>query len=116
MNVNMAQFAVQGPFREAHHLQAVAIAQHTYRDYHLVSIVAITFRGRPAATWSFWWKPSVLAKPIDVTKLIYTANTSAGPQPYVLSMAAPAPSASYASHVMHVGMRTFVPLPQPVTY
>lgn len=111
MTVDMAPLAVQAPFKDAHHLQSVAITNHTYRDYHLISILAMTFHGRPAATWTFWWKPSVTSKVIDVTKLIYTANTSAGPQPYILSMASPAPNASVANHIFHVAMRTFEPQP-----
>jgi hypothetical protein len=111
LTVDMAPFAVQGPFREAHHLQAVAIVNHTYRMYHLISILAVTFHGRPAATWTFWWKPSILAKAIDVTKLIYTANTSAGPQPYIVTMVSPAPHANVADQIFHVAMRTFEPLP-----
>ena len=111
LTVSMAPLAVPGPCRDAHHLQALAILNHTYRAYHLISILAVTFHGKPAATWTFWWKPSALAKPIDVTKLIYTAKTPAGPQPYIVSMASPAPAANLAAHILHVALRTFTPLP-----
>lgn len=111
MTVDMAPLAVPSPFKDARHLQAAAIMNHTYRAYHLISILAVTFHGRPAATWTFWWKPSVQAKAIDVTKLIYTANTSGGPQPYILTMASSAPGANLAAHILHVAMRTFKPLP-----
>ncbi len=66
--------------------------------------------GGPAATWTFWWEPASGAR-IDVTKLIFTAQTSAGPQPYVLSMSAPAPQAAAAAKVFTVAKGTFRPLP-----
>jgi eukaryotic-like serine/threonine-protein kinase len=110
LGIDMAQFAVQAPVREARRLQASAITHHRYRAYHLASIVGITFHGWPAASWTFWWKP--LSSPrIDVTEIIFTARTSAGPQPYILSMAAPATHAASASHVLRIALRTFTPLP-----
>lgn len=106
----MAPFAVPAPVREARRLQASAIAHHRYRGYHLVSIVGITFHGWPAASWTFWWKPLTSPR-IDVTEIIFTAQTSAGRQPYILSMAAPAAHAASASHVLRIALRTFTPLP-----
>ncbi|HEX5190874.1 MAG TPA: serine/threonine-protein kinase [Streptosporangiaceae bacterium] len=108
--VDMAPFAVPGPVREARRLQAAAIAHTRYRDYHLISITKRTFHGWPAATWTFWWKPANAAR-IDVTKLIFTAQTSAGPQSYVLSMSAPAAHAAAAAKVFTVAKQTFRPLP-----
>lgn len=55
--------------------------------------------------------PPAQAAQLDVTEIIFTAQTSAGPQSYVLGIAAPAAHATYASHVMRVAMRTFAPLP-----
>jgi hypothetical protein len=110
LGVDLAPFAVQAPVREARRLQASAIARHRYRSYHVLSIVAITFHGWPAASWTFWWKP--LASPrTDVTEIIFTARTSAGPQPFIVSMAAPATHAAGASHVLRIALRTFTPLP-----
>ena len=111
LRVSMAAWAVHGPLREAGHLQAVAIADHLYPRYHLVSILPVTFHGRPAASWSFWWRPAPGAAAINVVDVIYTALTSAGPQPYILSISAPAPRASWADHIFRVAMRTFRPLP-----
>jgi hypothetical protein len=108
--VDMAPLAVARPVRAARRLQAAAIAHNRYRDYHLLSISSRTFHGWPAATWTFWWKPADAAR-IDVTKIIFTAQTSAGPQPYVLSMSAPAPHIASAMNVFAVAMRTFRPLP-----
>jgi len=109
LEVNMAAFAAAGPFKEAKFLQAKAIGHHRYRRYHLVSLLAQRFHGWPAAWWTFWWKP--LDRPRrDVAAIIFTAHTKAGPQPYILSMAAPAGRAAYASHVMRIAMRTFSPV------
>jgi len=110
IGVDLAQFPGATPVRAARHLQAAAIAHGSYPRYHLVSILPRRFHGWPAATWTFWWKPA--GKPvIDVTKTLFTSTTSAGPQPYDISMAAPASHASYASHVLAVALRTFSPLP-----
>jgi len=109
LGVDMAAFAVQAPVKEAQRLQASAIAHRRFRRYHLISILAQRFHGWPAASWTFWWKP--LDRPrIDVTEVIFTAGTSAGPQPYILSMSAPATHAASASHVFRIAMRTFTPL------
>ena len=110
LGIDMAPFAVPAPVREARRLQASAIAHHRYRGYHLVSIMGITFHGWPAASWTFWWKPLTSPR-IDVTEIIFTAQTSAGRQPYILSMAAPAAHAASASHVLRIALRTFTPLP-----
>ncbi|HEX9552895.1 MAG TPA: protein kinase [Streptosporangiaceae bacterium] len=108
--VDMAPFAVQRPVREAHYLQAAAIAHNKYRRYHLVSISSRMFHGWSAAAWAFWWKPVNGAR-IVVTKIIFTAQTTAGPQPYILSMSAPATHLAAASQVFRVARRTFTPLP-----
>ncbi len=108
--IDMAPFAVSAPLREARRLQASAIAHKRYRNYHLVSIAGGTFHTWPAATWTFWWRPANGAR-IDVTEIIFTAHTSAGPQPYVLSMSAPATHAAAAAKIFNVAKRTFRPLP-----
>ena len=108
--VDMAAFAVAGPVREAKRLQAAAIAHNRFANYHLLSITRRTFHGWPAATWTFWWKPANAAR-IEVTRIIFTAHTSAGPQPYVLSMSAPAPHIAAATKVFTVAKHTFRPLP-----
>lgn len=111
LGVDMAPFAVQWPVKEARHLQAQAIAANRYPGYRLVSILAMRFHGSAAATWTFSWKPALSSSRTDVTAVIFTAKTTAGPQPYVLSISAPAPHAAWASYVLRVAMRTFTPLP-----
>jgi len=109
--VSMTPFAVQGPVREARHLQAQALVRHLWPHYHLVSILAVTFRSRPAAMWTFWWRSRPGVAATDVVKLLYTARTKVGPQPYILTISAPAPRAAWANHIFRVAMRTFRPLP-----
>jgi hypothetical protein len=111
MKINLSPFAVQGPVREARRLQAMAVATHRYPHYHLTTILATGFHGRPAAIWQFWWRPYSSLVAVDVTEVIFTAKTPAGPQPYVLLMSAPATRAGWASAIFRVAMRTFTPLP-----
>jgi hypothetical protein len=106
----MAPFAVSNPVREARHLQASAIAHNKYRRYHLVSISSRMFHGWPAAAWAFWWKPLNRAR-VVVTKIIFTAQTTAGSQPYILSISAPVTHVTAASQVFRVARQTFMPLP-----
>jgi tRNA A-37 threonylcarbamoyl transferase component Bud32 len=108
--VDMAPFAVSNPVREARHLQASAIAHNKYRRYHLVSISSRMFHGWPAAAWAFWWKPLNRAR-VVVTKFIFTAQTTAGSQPYILSISAPVTHVTAASQVFRVARQTFTPLP-----
>jgi tRNA A-37 threonylcarbamoyl transferase component Bud32 len=108
--VDMAAFAVAKPVREAKRLQAAAIAHSKYRNYHLVSITPRRFHGSAAATWIFWWKPTSTTRR-DVTKIIFTAQTSAGPQPYVLTMSAPVRLVASATKPFNLATYTFRPLP-----
>jgi len=107
--VDMSPFTYQRPVREAKYLQATT--RGSYHGYHLISIVATRYHGSAAATWVFSWKPKLGASKIDVTALIFTAKTLAGPQPYILSMSAPAAKAGWASRIVRVALRTFSPLP-----
>lgn len=111
MKVNMTPSAAAGPVRRARHAQASATAAHRYPHYHLVSILAVTFHGYPAATWTFWWRPPGSLVAVDMTEVFFTISTAAGPQSYVLIMSTPATRADWASKVFRVAMRTFRPLP-----
>jgi hypothetical protein len=111
LGVDLAPFVYNYPVREARYLQAYAIANHSYHAYHLISIIATRYHGSVAATWTWWWKGAYALYRTDVTDVIFTAHTSAGAQPFILSMSAPAPHVGHASHVMRVALRTFAPLP-----
>lgn len=108
--VDMAAFAVAGPLREAKRLQAAAIAHDKYPNYHLLSITSGTFHGWTAATWTFKWRP-VNGSRIHVTKIIFTAQTTAGPQSYVLTMSAHVAQMATATKIFAVAKRTFRRLP-----
>jgi len=108
--VDMSPFAVAGPVHEAKRLQAAAIARNRYPNYHLLSITSGIFHGWSAATWTFKWRP-VNGSRIHVTKIIFTAHTSAGPQPYVLTMSAHVAQMAAAAKVFTVAKRTFRRLP-----
>ncbi len=111
LDVNLTQWPVTGPIPEARHLQAVATARHKYPRYQLISMVATRFRGWPAARWTFWWQPTFAANPIEVTELLFTAQTWQGPQQYIMWISAPQPRIGWALNIFHVAMRTFKVLP-----
>ncbi len=111
LDINLGQWPVSAPVKEAKHLQAVDIAHHRYRQYQLISIVATRFRGAPAARWTFWWQPASAVNPTEVTELLFTAETYAGPQQYIMWMSAPLPRVSWALEIFHVATRTFKVLP-----
>lgn len=111
LGINMGTWPDAAPVKEAKRRQAVAIAKHKYRLYHLVSIVGTRFHGWPAARWTFTWQPANALHPTDVTELLFTAQTYEGPQQYVMSISAPSPRAAWALSKFHVAMRTFKALP-----
>jgi eukaryotic-like serine/threonine-protein kinase len=111
LDVNLGQWPVSAPVKEARHLQAVDIAHHRYRQYELISIVATKFRGWPAARWTFWWQPASAVNPTEVTELLFTAQTYAGPQQYIMWISAPLPRVAWALKIFHVATRTFKVLP-----
>jgi hypothetical protein len=110
LSVNMVPWSV-GPVREARRLQAVAKAAGQYPGYALLSIASTRFDGWAAARWTFRWQPAGAASPTDVTELLFRAQTSNGPQEYILSVSAPAPRITWAAKVLRVAMRSFGPLP-----
>ncbi len=111
LGVNMSSWVVKAPVREARRLQAKAKAAGKYRQYHLISIVGTKFDGWPAARWTFWWQPKASSNAIDVTMLLFTAQTWEGPQQYILSIQAPDPRSSWALNIFQVAKNTFKPLP-----
>jgi eukaryotic-like serine/threonine-protein kinase len=110
LDVNMATWAVKGPVRQARRLQAKARAAGKYRRYHLVSISGTKFDGWPAARWTFWWQPKA-GGIIDVTMLLFTAQTWEGPQQYILLISSPDSQRSTALSIFQTAKNTFKPLP-----
>jgi|HubBroStandDraft_1064217.scaffolds.fasta_scaffold09260_3 hypothetical protein len=113
LDLNLAAWALTRPVKEARRLSATAIANGTYPGYELLSIVGTTFRGWPAARWTFWWQPVTAVYPSEETALLFTAQTWEGPQQYIMSISAPQSRVTWAEGILHVAMRTFTPLPQP---
>jgi len=111
LDVNMSSWPVKGPVRWARRLQAKAKAAGKYRQYHLIAIAGTKFHGWPAARWTFWWQPKATSDVIDVTMLLFTAQTWEGPQQYNLSISAPDPRSSQAQAIFQVAKQTFKPLP-----
>lgn len=111
LDINMATWPVTGPVKVARKRQASAKASHKYPGYHLVSIAGTRFHGWPAARWKFWWQPRNALNPVDVTELLFTAQTAQGPQQYVMSISSPSPREGWALTKFHVAMRTFKALP-----
>jgi len=111
LTINMATWPVAGPVKEARREQAVATAHGRYPSYQLIAIVATRFHGWPAARWTFWWQAATAVNPTEVTALFFTAQTSQGPQQYVMSVSAPLPRESWAQAKFHEAMATFKPLP-----
>lgn len=111
LDVNMGSWPIAGPVKEARRRQAAAIANDKYPNYQLGSIVGTRFHGWPAARWTFSWQPVTALHPTDVTELLFTAETSDGPQQYVMSISAPSARATWALSKFRVAMRTFKALP-----
>ncbi len=110
LSVNMVPWSV-GPVREARRLQAVAKAEGRFPGYALLSIKSTMFDGWAAARWTFRWQPASAVSPTDVTELLFRAQTSNGPQEYILSVSAPRPRVTWAAKVLRVAMLSFGPLP-----
>jgi hypothetical protein len=111
--VNLSQWAVPGAVREAHKLQAAAIANGNYPHYRLIALTGARFHNWPAARWIFRWRPVGAIHPQQVTDLLFTVQTYEGPQEYVLTVSAPLPKESLASDIFSVAKQTFKALPAP---
>jgi hypothetical protein len=89
MEFNLAPFSYSRPVREARFLQAQAIQQDEYPGYKVVAISPAAFRNVVAATWRFNWRQRSLGH-VAVLELLFSLETTAGPQNYALSVSAPA--------------------------
>jgi hypothetical protein len=110
IEVSMSPFAYHQPGREAHALQANAIAAQQYPHYMRGGIRPARFQGAPAATWRYSWKPAGGAR-TAVLALLVTLPTSAGPQSYALTVSSPAASFAAARTAYGQALVTFQPLP-----
>ena len=110
IEINLARFSSPQPRQEARIEQGRAERQDLYPGYHLVAIRPGAFLHFPAATWRFSWRQGG-ARRIGVLELFASINTSAGTQPYVLSVSAPAIAFPGAAATFRQVLRTFRPLP-----
>jgi hypothetical protein len=110
IEVSLAPFTAVQPTGQARQEQAAAIAGGQYPGYRLTAIEPAEFRGRAAAAWRFTWRSGALSRTTVLTLLV-TLPTSAGPQPYALSVSAPTLYFPAARKVFDTAVTTFRPLP-----
>jgi eukaryotic-like serine/threonine-protein kinase len=110
IEVSLASFTATTPATEARQEQAAAIAAGRYPGYHRTAIEPTRFRGRPAAAWRFTWRSGALDR-TTVLSLLVTLPTSAGSQPYAVTVSAPTPHFPAARKVFNTALTTFRPLP-----
>jgi hypothetical protein len=110
IEISLSPFRYERPVREARDQQAAALAAEEYPGYRKVAIEPADFRGTAAASWRFSWKPAGQAR-TAVLAILVTLPTSAGSQPYALSVSAPSASFAAAKSVFERTLSTFQPLP-----
>jgi hypothetical protein len=110
IEVSLAPFTAAQPTTEARQEQAAAVAAGQYPGYHRTAIEPTRFRGRAAAAWRFTWRSGTLAR-TTVLRLLVTLPTSAGSQPYALTVSAPTVHFPAARKVFDTALTTFRPLP-----
>jgi len=106
--VSLTPFTRPDPVREARLQRREAIRQGRYPGYAGI-IVPGTFRGAADAWWRFGYRQP--AGRVAVLDLLVSLATSAGAQPYALSMSAPRPGAPAAAQVFQKMLQTFQPAP-----
>jgi eukaryotic-like serine/threonine-protein kinase len=110
IEVSLAPFTAAQPTGQARQDQAAAILGGQYPGYRLTAIEPAEFRGRGAAAWRFTWRSGVVSRTTVLTLLV-TLSTSAGAQPYALSVSAPTLYFPAARKVFNTALTTFRPLP-----
>jgi serine/threonine protein kinase len=110
IEISLSPFRYERPVREARDQQAAALAADEYPGYRKVAIEAADFRGTAAASWRFNWKPPGQAR-TAVLAILVDLPTSAGSQPYALSVSAPSASFAAAKSVFARTLSTFQALP-----
>jgi eukaryotic-like serine/threonine-protein kinase len=109
VEINLSPFTFAGPVREARLQQREAIRQDQFPGYGGRGILPGTFHGAADAVWRFIWRPGTgRMSALDVLAVL---ETTAGEQPYALSVSAPAPDAGPADDVFQQLLQTFQPAP-----
>jgi hypothetical protein len=108
--ISLSPFTYDRPVREARYQQATAVAAGEYPGYSPVAIQPADFRGAAAAAWRFSWTQASAGRTAVLTILV-TLPTSAGSQPYALSVSAPPEYFAAARAAFGKSLSTFRPLP-----
>jgi serine/threonine protein kinase len=109
ITISLAPFTAAQPAAQARQEQAAAIAAGQYPGYRRTAIEATEFRGRGAAAWRFTWRSGALSRTTVLTLLV-TLPTSAGAEPYALSVSAPTLHFPAARKAFDTALTTFRPL------
>ncbi len=116
LTVNLAYWLYAKPLREAQYLQGQAAAAHS-RDYKVLTLAAVGFkavggyRSAAAAELKYSWKNVTSGVDFAEQVLLVTLSTSAGSQPYTLSLWAPTATFPAANGIFHTALPTFRPMP-----
>ena len=110
IKLSLAPSTAAQPTAQARQEQAAAIAAGRYPGYRRTAIEPSEFRGRAAAAWRFTWRSGAVSR-TTVLALLVTLPTSAGAQPYALSVSAPTLHFPAARKVFDTALVTFRPVP-----
>ena len=110
IEVSLAPFTYARPLREATFRQAQAIREDLYPGYRFVALTSGTLLGAPDAVWRFSWRGTGAAR-VEVLELLVSIDTTAGTQPYALTVSAPAVTFPAALAIFRQVVATFKPLP-----
>jgi len=110
IQISLAPFTYPRPSREVAFEQRQARDQDQYPGYRLVSTGAGTFLGTAESTWRFTWQQASVGR-TEVLALYANVTTTAGPQPYTLTVSAPPAGFPAAEAVFRRALSTFEPLP-----
>jgi eukaryotic-like serine/threonine-protein kinase len=109
VEISQTPFFFANPVREARLQQRQAIRQDLFPGYLGLGITPGIFHGAADAVWQFSWQPGDGRMP--VRDVLVSLDTSAGEQPYALSVSAPRPDAPAAVDVFQQMLETFQPVP-----
>jgi hypothetical protein len=111
VEISLSPFSFARPVREARSQQATALRTGQYPGYRLGAIRPTDFMGVTAAIWRFGWKPAGQAGRTAVLSELVTLQTSAGQQPYEMSLSVPAARFQAARRTFERMLSTFQPQP-----
>jgi tRNA A-37 threonylcarbamoyl transferase component Bud32 len=111
VTISLAPFSYPRPVREARYEQATTRQAGQYPGYRLGAIRPTDFMGVTAAIWRFSWKPAGQTGRTAVWSELVTLQTSAGAQPYEMTLSVPAARFQAGRHTFERMLSTFQPQP-----